>query len=129
MTPLTNRCSKCREVKPIECFRRTGRQRQCKDCLAENRKRYYESNRRRVIERAWQYLKSNRARFNEARRNRWPLRNQAARERHNQKQREAVAGLARGYVCGQLRWPGAPEEIVELKRMQLRLHRAAMAVK
>jgi hypothetical protein len=48
MTGLTKTCTKCGELKPLECFyvdrgKRDGRMSQCKACIAVHNREYYQN--------------------------------------------------------------------------------------
>lgn len=58
-------CPKCGETKPLDDFHRNrsgaeGRQARCRECTAEDRRRYYEANRDKVLERHRGYREENR---------------------------------------------------------------------
>ena len=66
-------CTKCGETKPLDDFNRNrstadGRNAWCRECSAEDRRRYYEENRDKVRERNRQYREENRDKDRERKR-------------------------------------------------------------
>lgn len=90
----TKRCTKCGEIKPLGAFyrapaNRDGRRGDCKDCNLAAKRKWYEQNRERAIERARTWQRENRARYQDKQRryreaNRDEL-SRKNRERHLQK--------------------------------------------
>lgn len=121
------RCSKCRKRKPSNDFhhsaaRPNGRQRWCKVCTSANRKAYYQKHRERLLSASKIWIEKNRARFNANKRLRWKT-SPKFRSYRCKLQRSRTARLTSGYVRGIMRWPDAPPEFVELKRLQIALMR------
>ena len=70
MNMKTKQCSKCKEVKPVDCFskrksRKGGLQSYCKSCRAE----YYKANREKIAECSRKHYEANRGKLLEYKRN------------------------------------------------------------
>ena len=66
-------CTKCGETKPLDAFNRNratadGRQAWCRECMAEDKRRYHEANRDKELERQHRYYEENRDKLLESNR-------------------------------------------------------------
>ena len=57
MVEKTKICTKCKKVKLLSEFRKQSYRRQCKKCLSDNTKIYYEKNKEKILEKSRKYKK------------------------------------------------------------------------
>ena len=93
----SKKCTKCGEVKQIECFskdkgKKDGYQTLCKSCI----KQYYEENKERINERKKQYREENKERILK-RQKQYYEKNKERRKQYNQENKERKAEYNKQY--------------------------------
>ena len=113
-------CSKCGVIKPAKEFPRYRRQ--CKRCHHEDKRKYYEKNREKINVYRRNYQRRNPEKAREGTRN-YKIKHA---EKIREKRLKQVESLADSYVAKKIgiSVSQCTPELLELKRAQIKLHRA-----
>lgn len=126
MDDITRVCRKCGQEKPLEEFAKNkecvlGHSHICKQCKAEQSRKWHAANPEKCREQSRKYRAANPEKYRERSRKYRAANPEKTRE-YNRKYREE---LSDGYLIGQLKHcnlPATPETI-DYKRIQLKLYR------
>jgi hypothetical protein len=117
-------CFRCKETKPKSEFNKDksksdGLQSYCHVCCVEYCKKYHENNRERELNCSKKYYENNRER--ELKRSKKYHENN--RDPNVERYKKYRAELGDGYIKDRLKIKNPPQQLIEFKRDQLKLHR------